>query len=98
MAKYSNIGSYQLNKYYLWGQFSFIKKSGENKALTTTIKGAYSQTTSLDIQYFDDYINLDIDDLLVVEGRLFRVDNLDIDHKHQPKDYKIYFATITSIL
>jgi hypothetical protein len=97
-AKYGNIGSYQLNQYFLHGTFSYIKKSSEDETITRVMKGAFSPLYSLDIQYYDDYINLSIDDLIILDNRLFKIESLASDHKHQPKDFIIYSATITSIL
>lgn len=96
--KVNTIGKYQLNKYYYVASFDFIIKGSIGGTTTQYIKGNIAPLTSFDIKHFNDNINLQPDDLVVINGRLYSVENPEEDHKHQPKDYKIYYATLNSIL
>lgn len=97
-ATFNNIAKYQTNKYYYVDSFDFMIKSSVEGTQTQPIKGNIMPLTSLNIKHFKDDINLTEDDLVVVDGRLYSVENPEIDIKHQPKDYRIYFATLNSIL
>lgn len=97
-ATFNNVGRYQTNKYYYCGSFDFMVKGSVEGTKTQYIKGNIIPLTSLDIKHFDDNIQLTEDDLVVVEGHLYSVENPATDIKHQPKDYKVYFATLNSIL
>ena len=97
-ASFNNIGKYQTNKYYYCGTFDFMVKGSVEGTNAQYIKGNIIPLTSLNIKHFDDNIQLTQDDLVVVEGHLYSVENPETDIKHQPKDYRIYFATLNSIL
>jgi len=97
-ATFNNVGRYQTNKYYYCGSFDFMVKGSVEGTNTQYIKGNIIPLTSLNIKHFNDDIQLTQDDLVVADGRLYSVENPEIDIKHQPKDYKIYFATLNSIL
>jgi hypothetical protein len=97
-VKYGNIANYQINQYFLHGTFAYVRKGKENEVISSMVKGAYSVLHSFDIQHYNDFIDLTIDDLVVVDNRLYKIESIDKDHKHQPKDFTIYYATLTSIL
>lgn len=97
-ATFNNISRYQTNKYYYVGSFDFMIKGSVEGTTTQFIKGNIIPLTSFSIKHFNDDIILTEDDLVVVEGHLYSVENPQMDIKHQPKDFKIYFATLNSIL
>jgi len=97
-VKYANIGKYQLNKYYFVGTIDNMQKGSLSETTTQPLKGNIMPLKSTNIKFFNDYVKVAPDDLLVWHGRLYSVESVEIDHKHQPKDYSIYFATINSIL
>lgn len=97
-AKYSNIAKYQTNRYYHAGSFNFMVKGSVDSSETQPIKGNIMNLTSFVIKYYDDDINIDHDDLVVVGKRLYSVSEPTFDMKMLPKPYKIYFATLNSIL
>ena len=55
---FSNIGKYQTNKYYYVGSFSYIRKGTINDTVIQPIKGNITPLQTLNIQYYNDYINL----------------------------------------
>lgn len=97
-ASYNNIGKYQTNRYYFAGTFDYIIKGSIEGTTSQYIKGNIIPLTSLNIKYFDDDINLSVDDLVVISGRLYAVENPEKTIKQQPKPFNIYFATLNSIL
>lgn len=97
-ATFNNIARYQTNKYYYCGTFDFMVKGSVEGTNTQYVKGNIIPLTSLNIKHFDDNIQLTQDDLVVANGHLYSVENPETDIKHQPKDYKIYFATLNSLL
>lgn len=97
-ANFNNIAKYQLNKYYYVGSFSYMLKGGIEGTTTQYIKGNIIPLTSISIKHFDDNIKLSPDDLVVIKGSLFSVENPEEVIKYQPREYKIYFATLNSIL
>lgn len=95
---FNNIAKYQTNKYYYVGSFDFMQKGGIESTTSQYIKGNIIPLQSLNIKHFNDDIKLSTDDLVVVDGHLYSVENPETDHKHQPKDYAVHFATLNSIL
>jgi hypothetical protein len=95
---FNNIAKYQTNKYYYIGNFDFTIKGSIEGTTAQYIKGNIIPLTSLNIKYFDDEINLRTDDLVVVDGHLYSVENPETTIKQQPKPFKIHFATLNSIL
>ena len=67
-------------------------------ATTQYIKGSIMPLSSMNIRYFADDPVIRPDDLVVIDSRLFAVENVSEDHKHLPRDYKIRFATLNSVL
>ena len=97
-ALYNNVGKYQTNKYYFSGSFDYMIKGSTEGTTSQYIKGNILPLTSLNIKYFDDDISLSVDDLVVIEGKLYSVEDPETTIKQQPKPFKIYFATLNSIL
>lgn len=96
-AKYGNIASYQTNKYYKAGTFDFMVRGSIGSSDTQPIKGNIMHLRSLEIKYFDDSIHIDHDDLVVIDGHLYGVEELSYDIKRSPKPYTVYFATLNNI-
>lgn len=97
-ATFNNIAKYQTNKYYFVGSFDYMIKGSVSGTTTQYIKGNIIPLTSLNIKYFSDEIELHPDDLVVIDGRLYSVENPETSIKQQPKPFKIHFATLNSIL
>ena len=96
-AKFSDIARYQTNKYYLAGSFDYMIRGSINSTDTQPIKGNIMHLRSFEIKYFDDRINRDHDDLIVIDGHLYGVEDLAYDVKRSPKPYTVYFATLNNI-
>lgn len=94
----SNIAKYQKNAYYYAGSFAFMIRGSISGSTSQYIKGNIVPLTSMNIKYFSDDIKLDVDDLVVVDGRLYGVENPETSIKYQPKTYNIYFVTLNNIL
>lgn len=92
------VAKYQFNRYFYSGSFDYMVKGSIEGATTQFIKGNIIPLTSLNIKHFNDYINLQVDDLVVIEGRLYAVENPETVRKMMPKSYNVYFATLNSIL
>lgn len=97
-ATFNNIAKYQTNKYYYVGSFDYMVKGSISGTTTQFVKGNIIPLTSLNIKYFDDDINLSVDDLVVIDGHLYSVENPETSIKQMPKPFKVYFATLNSIL
>ena len=97
-ATFNNIGKYQTNTYYYVGSFDYMIKGTISGTTTQFIKGNIIPLTSLNIKYFDDDIDLAPDDLVVIEGHLYSVENPETVLKQLPKPFKVHFATLNSIL
>jgi hypothetical protein len=97
-ATFNNIAKYQTNKYYYVGNFDFTIKGSIEGATAQYIKGNIIPLKSLNIKYYEDNIDLSVDDLVVVDGHLYSVENPETSIKQQPKPFKIHFATLNSIL
>ena len=95
---FNNIAKYQTNKYYFVGSFDYMLKGSIEGTTAQYIKGNIIPLTSLNIKYFDDEINLKTDDLVVIDGHLYSVENPETNIKQQPKPFKIHFATLNNIL
>lgn len=94
----TNTGKYQINKYYYFGSLDYSIKGSITGSTTQYIKGNIVPTISMNIKHYNDYVDLQVDDLIVVDKKLYVVESTDTDHKHQPKDYCIYTATLNNIL
>ena len=97
-AGYSNIAKYQKNVYVYAGTFDYVITGEVAGTKVQPIKGNIMPLKSMNIKYYNDFINLDEEDLVVVNGALYAVESPDYVIKHMPRPYKIYYATLTSIL
>lgn len=97
-ASFNNISRYQTNKYYYVGSFDFMIKGSVEGTNTQFIKGNIIPLTSFNIKHFNDDIQLTQDDLVVIDKHLYSVENPETDIKYNPSPYKIYFATLNSVL
>ena len=97
-ATFNNIGKYQTNKYYYVGSFDYMIKGSVEGTTSQFIKGNFIPLTSMNIKYFDDSANLSVDDLVVIDKKVFAVENPETVNKMQPRPYKVYFATLNAIL
>jgi hypothetical protein len=97
-GRFNNVSKYQINKYYYVGSFDFVIKGSIEGTTTQYIKGNIIPLTAMNIKHYNDDIKLSVDDLVVVEGRLYSVENPETVYKQQPKKYSIYFATLNSVL
>lgn len=98
-AGYSNIGTkYQTNQFYCVGQINYIITGEVAGTKTQPIKGVIMPLQSMNIKYYDDGLTLDQEDLVVVNGALYTVEDPDYSIKHMPRPYKIYYATLNSIM
>lgn len=97
-VKFNNIAKYQTNKYYYAGSFDYMIRGTIGQMDTQYIKGNILHLRSFEIKYFNDYINLDHDDLVVIDGHLYVVGETPYDEKRSPKPYRVYFATLNNIL
>lgn len=97
-ASFNNVAKYQVNKYYFVGSFDYVIKGSIEGTTAQYIKGNIIPLTSLNIKHFNDDIRLSADDLVVVGGHLYSVENPETVIKQQPKPFNIYFATLNNIL
>ena len=97
-AGYSNVGKYQMNKYVFVGSIDYVIKGEVAGTKTQAIKGLVMPLSTMNIQYFDDTIQIDEEDLVVIDGTLYSVESPDYTIKHSPRPYKIYYATLNSIM
>lgn len=95
---FNNIAKYQTNKYYFFGSFDYVIKGSIEGTTAQYIKGNIIPLTALNIKHYDDSIDLSTDDLVVIDGHLYSVENPETTIKQQPKPFKIHFATLNSIL
>lgn len=98
LAQFGTVAKYQLNKYYFVGAVDYTMKGSIEGATTQYIKGSIMPLSSMNIRYFADDPVIRPDDLVVIDSRLYSVENVSEDHKHLPRDYKIRFATLNSVL
>ena len=61
------------------------------------VKGLITPQSSLNIRTYDD-IEVRPDDLLVIGGSLYAVENLEATYKQMPKRFGIYYMTLNNIL
>lgn len=96
-AQYANIGRITTNKYYRVCSFDYILKGDIEGTTTQPIRGNITPLESFTIKHFNDSVNLAQDDLVVINKRLYSVENPTVDHKHLPNDYSIYTVTLNSV-
>lgn len=96
--QFNNIGKYQMNKYYYVGSFDYMNKGSIEGTTTQFMKGNIIPLTSMNIKFFDDDIILSQNDLVVIDGHLYSVENPETVLKQMPRPFKVHFATLNSIL
>ena len=96
-AKYNNVGTYQTNKYYFAGSFDYMIKGDITGTTGQRIKGLITPMSSFTIRWFNDNIIIRTDDLVVIDNRLYSVEDSNSTIK-KPSNYKIYYATLNNIL
>ena len=97
-AGYANTGKYIMNRYVYVGAIDYIITGEVAGTKTQPIKGLVMPLTSMNIKYYDDFLQLDEEDLVVIDHNLYSVESPDYAQKHSPRAYKIYYATLNSIL
>lgn len=97
-GRVNNMSKYQINKYYYAGSFDFTIKGSIEGTTVQYIKGNIIPLRALNIKHFNDDVKLSTDDLVVVGGRLYSVENPETVIKQQPKPFQIHFATLNSVL
>ena len=95
---FANVAKYQTNKYYFVGSFDFMMKGGESGSTIQYIKGLITPQTTMNIRTFDDTLEVRPDDLVVVDGSLYAVEDPEIVYKRMPKKFGVYFMTLNNIL
>ena len=96
-VQYGTIGKYQTNAYCLERSFQFTIKGSIAGGTTQFVKGNIVELTNITIKYYDDSVNMSPDDLVVINGRLFSVEDPLMDRKMNPRPFNIYTATLNSI-
>lgn len=96
-ATYNNIGQYQMNKYYYSGVFDYMIKGDVSGTTGQTMKGLIAPMTSFTIRTFNDNVKLSTDDLIVIDKRLYSIEDVGTSIK-KPSNYKIHYATLNNIL
>lgn len=96
--RFANIGKYQTNKYYFVGSFDYVIKGSVEETTVQYIKGNKAPLQSFNIKHYNDEVNITPDDLVVIDNRLYAVEDVSTDYKLQPKRFAIHFATLTSIV
>ena len=97
-ALFQNIARYQTNAYYFSGSFDFIIHGDIEGTTTQYLKGNIIPLKSFNIKHYNDEVKLSPDDLVVVDGHLYSVENPTVSYKLQPRRYAIYYATLNNIL
>lgn len=97
-SSFGNVAKYQTNKYYFVGSFDFMIKGSVDGSTIQYIKGLITPQSSLNVRTFDDTIEIRPDDLVVIDGSLFAVENLQVNYKRMPKKFGVYYMTLNNIL
>ena len=97
-ALFNDVARYQTNKYYRVGTFDYMIRGSIEGSENQIIKGAIAPLNPMEIKHFNDYIKLDHDDLVVIDGHLYYVEDTTRDEKRMPKKYNVYFARLNNIL
>lgn len=97
-AEWSDVGKYQKNNYFRVGAFDYVVTGVTDNDTTQSIRGAILPLQTLTIKYFCDDLTLRRDDLVELGGRLYAVESTSERKVYQPRPYRVYFATINSIL
>jgi hypothetical protein len=96
-ATYNNIGQYQMNKYYFSGSFDYMIKGDISGSTGQVMKGLITPISNFTIRMFNDDIILKTDDLVVINGKLYSIEDTSTSIK-KPSQYTIFYATLNNIL
>lgn len=94
----STISKYQKNKYYYAGSFDYMIRGSSEETTTQFLKGNIMDLKTMSIKYYNDNINLKVDDMVVIDNRVYAVESIETNIKRLPKPFKIYFARLNSIM
>jgi len=94
---YNNVGKYQTNKYYYMGNFGYMIKGDVVNVIGQRIKGLIVPMENFTIRTFSDSVKIKPDDLVVIGKKLYSIGDIGTSIK-KPANYKIYYATLNSIL
>ena len=97
-AGFNNIAKYQTNQYVYSCSVDYIITGEVAGTKTQPIKGVIMPLTSMNIKYYSDEALIDEEDLVVVDGALYKAESPDYAIKHMPRPYKIHYVTLNSIL
>lgn len=97
-ASFNNIGRYQTNRYYYVGSFDYMIRGSIEQSTTQYVKGNITPLTSFNIKYFEDSVALSVDDLVVIDNRLYSVEAPETKVVRQPAPFNVYYATLNSVL
>ena len=96
-SSFGNVAKYQTNRYYYVGSFDYMIKGSVDGSTIQYVKGLITPQSSLNIRTYDD-IEVRPDDLIVIGGSLYAVENLEATYKQMPKRFGIYYMTLNNIL
>lgn len=92
------IGTFDTNNYVKFKEFDYIITSKIDIAEVQYMKGLMSEEITFDIQYTNDDLGvLHNDDLVIIENRLYQVENPQKLIRRLPRLYYTYVATLKSI-
>lgn len=92
------IGTFDTNNYVKFKEFDYIITSKIDIAEVQYMKGLMSEEITFDIQYTNDDLGvLHNDDLVIIENRLYQVENPQKLIRRLPRPYYTYVATLKSI-
>lgn len=97
-ATYANVAKYQTNKYYFAGSFDFMIKGSASHSTIQYTKGLIAPQKTMNIRTFNDTPEVRPDDLVVINGSLYSVENPEVVYKRMPKKFSVYFMTLNNIL
>lgn len=97
-GKPSQIAKYQINKYYYVLAFDYMHTGDTDETTSQPIYGLIAPLKTVSIKYYDDYVQLRADDLVVIDNHVYSVESVTVDKKHQPREYCIYSANLNGIL
>lgn len=99
LKKYDvKIGVYDTNNYVRYMEFDYMITSKIDISEVQYLKGLMSEEITFDIQYTSDKLGvLHNDDLVIIENRLYQVENPQKLIRRLPRPYYTYVATLKSI-
>lgn len=94
---YKNLSSYEVNKYYYFGDYGYIPNDDINDQNAQYIKGNIVKQQTRTIRWDIDNIPIAEDDIIVLEGKAYLVGSVNTVFKNRLAYYKSYTATLMSI-